>query len=182
MISLPNESDLLDHVRTALETAGEKDASLSEKEWFVCIASNLAKRLKSIGMDCCAKGNHEPCVGGEYLWDFTAFIYDTEMRKSERFIAQLAVVGEVEWDEHDVDHDFEKLLCADALVCFMTFQMPTLEEATKKLDWLQKACERRQDWLGQRGLSRPPAFLLSCWTWKPEHRFVHRDVLPKSPR
>jgi hypothetical protein len=69
--------------------------------------------------------------------------------------AQLAIVGEVEfdWTREEIDKDFEKLLAADSLVLFMTFQGP-VEMARQELDRLEAAV-RRQEYTRLRGLSRP---------------------------
>jgi hypothetical protein len=69
------------------------------------------------------------------LFDFCALVEDEDVPADDRFMAQAAVVGEVEWnrDRGEVDKDFEKLLIADSLVLFMTFQSPTVEDG-KKID------------------------------------------------
>lgn len=177
MIILPREDDLLNHVRASLDDVGNAELELSTPDWFGEIASKVATKVSPIGLKCYARGQPPPCAGGEFLWDFSAFIYDEEVPEGDRFEAQAAIVGEVEWSGGGIDHDFAKLLCADALVCFMTFQKRTVGEAKQKLDWLETAVRRRQGYARLRGLTRPPAFLLSCWLLK-ENRFEHATVLP----
>jgi hypothetical protein len=178
MIILPNETDLVRHIRESLNAVGKEERKLSEPDWFPRIASTIATNVSSIGLKCYARGKPPPCDGEEFLWDFSAFIYDDDktVAKEELFIAQAAIVGEVEWDENGIDYDFEKLLCVDSLVCFMTIQKRTFKEATKALDRLERAVRKRQGYARLRGVNRPPAFLLSCWTWDQQPRFVHRDV------
>jgi hypothetical protein len=78
-------------------------------------------------------------IGGEFLWDFCALIEDEAVPPDDRFSAQAAIVGEVEWATHEIEKDFEKLLPADSFICFMTFQKQTAAEAKRKLDWLEAA-------------------------------------------
>ena len=152
---------------------------MSTPDWFIRIASELAKSVPPVGHKCFARGKPDPCFGREFLWDFGAYIDDEEVPENDRFAAQAAIIGEVEWNTSDdeIDKDFEKLLYVDLLVCFMTFEKQSAKEAIKKLDWLEGAVRRRQAHVRLRGPIRPPAFILSCWVIQ-EHRFVHRSVLP----
>lgn len=98
-------------------------------------------------------------------------------------MAQAAIVGEVEWNWKggEVDKDFEKLLIADSLVLFMTFQSPSVENGKMELERLEAAARRRQQYARMRGLNRPPIFLLSCWCWTPTGaQFEHRIVRPSN--
>jgi hypothetical protein len=181
MIVLPDEDQLIDHVRASLDAVAERDSEMRDRDWFPSIARELASRVRSLGLKCYARGTPEPCVGAEWLFDFCAFVEDNDVPADDRFMAQAAIVGEVEWnwDRGEVDKDFEKLLIADSLVLFMTFQNPTVETGKKELDRLEAAARRRQQYARLRGLSRPPVFLLSCWCWThPGAYFEHRIVRP----
>jgi hypothetical protein len=163
MIVLPDEDQLIDHVRASLDAVAERDSEMRDRDWFPSIARELATRVHSLGLTCYARGKPEPCAGAEWLFDFCALIEDQDVLADDRFMAQAAIVGEVEWnwDRGEVDKDFEKLLIADSLVLFMTFQNPTVEAGKKELDRLEAAARRRQQYARLRGLSRPPVFLLS---------------------
>jgi hypothetical protein len=179
MIALPREDDLLKHIRASLDAVGKANLS-NTRDWFPRIASELAKRVSTIGLTCFAREKPEPCKGTEILWDFSAFIDDDDgTKEDERHWAQAAIVGEVEWsvDEGEIDKDFAKLLSVDSLSCFMTFQKRSIQEAKVKLDQLQTAVRRRQKYARLRGLTRPPAFLLSCWVLI-DRRFEHLPVFP----
>mgnify|MGYP001290746505 CR=1 FL=1 len=160
---------------TSANAVGKEEQKLSEPDWFPRIASTIATNVSSIGLKCYARGKPPPCDGEEFLWDSSAFIYDDDktVPKEELFIAQAAIVGEVERDENGIDYDFDKLLCVDSLVCFMIIQKKQRRGA---LDRLERAVRKRQGYARLRGVNRPPAFLLSCWTWDEQPRFVHSDV------
>jgi hypothetical protein len=179
MIVLPQADRLIDHVRASLEAVAARDSELGAGDWFRAIASELATRVHSLGLKCYARGTPEPCVGAEWLFDFCAFVEDNDVPADDRFMAQAVIVGEVEWEPSEVDKDFEKLLIADSLVLFMTFQNRTVEAGKKELDRLEAAARRRQQYARLRGLSRPPVFLPSCWCWThPGAYFEHRIVRP----
>jgi hypothetical protein len=110
-----NETDLVRHIRESLNAVGKEEQKLSEPDWFPRIASTIATNVSSIGLKCYAKGSYHHVTAR----DFSAFIDDDDktVPKEELFIAQAAMVGEVEWDENGIDYDFEKLLCVDSLVC-----------------------------------------------------------------
>jgi hypothetical protein len=65
MIVLPNEDQLIDHVRASLEAVGARDAELGNRDWFPAIASELATRVHPLGLKCYARGKPSPCVGPE---------------------------------------------------------------------------------------------------------------------
>jgi hypothetical protein len=179
MIVLPQEDHLIDHVRTSLEAVAERDSELGHQDCFPAVASELATRVHSLGLKCYARTTPKPCVGGEWLFDFCALVEDDDVPSDDRFMAQAAIVGEVEWslDRGKVDADFEKLLIADSLVLFMTFQNPTVEGGKKELDRLEAAARRRQQYARLRGLSRPPVFLLSCWCWTHSGKYFEHIIV-----
>jgi hypothetical protein len=91
-------------------------------------------------------------------------------------VAQALIIGEIEFsDIKGLDTDFEKLLIADSLVCFFVFPSWSNDDANLKLDEFQKLSERRQRYAKNRGMSRPPIFVISCYFY-PEKKFIHRVV------
>lgn len=66
------------------------------RDWFPRIVSELATTL---GLPCYATGKPPGCEGREFLCDFSAFIDDNDGTKDDddRFWAQAAIVGEIEW-------------------------------------------------------------------------------------
>jgi hypothetical protein len=105
MIVLPDEDQLIHHVRASLEAVAERDSEMRDRDWFPSIARELATRLQSLRLKCYARGSPEPCVGGEWLFDFCALIEDEDVPAADRFTAQAAVVGEVEWEEPAIGRD-----------------------------------------------------------------------------
>jgi hypothetical protein len=93
-------------------------------------------------------------------------------------MAQAAIVGEIEWGANGIDQDFEKLLIVDSLVCFMVFQQWSKEDAVAALTRLSRAVALRQGYARQRGMVRPPAFVLSCLVVE-DHRFIHWPEAPQ---
>jgi hypothetical protein len=182
MIVLPRDSLLVEHIRSALDAVADKNrqAGIANKDWFVEIASEIAKRVTYLGLKCYARGygrgSPAPgCAGSEWLFDFCAVIDDEDVPAQNRFMAQAAIVGEVEWSVGGVDQDFEKLQIADSLVCFMVFQDYSKDLSERALERLTEAAERRRAYAQQRGLNRPPVFCLSCYV-EPDKYFLHKVV------
>lgn len=179
MITLPDVDVLKRHVRDALDAVANRHTyeRLSDAEWFPEIASEMASRVKSLNLKCYARGGRrsEPargCVGSEWLFDFCALLDDEDVPPDDRFMAQAAIIGEVEWSENGIEEDFEKLQIVDSLVCFMAFQKRSSDGAVAAITRLRHAVERRQAYARERGITRPTEFVLSCWVI-PENRFVH---------
>lgn len=182
MITLPKEETLTGCVRSALDAVSErhKVTPISNADWFPEIAREIASQVNGLGLKCFARGKSrgkpaEGCAGTEWLFDFVALIDDEDVREEDRFMAQAAMVGEVEWGAGGVDEDFEKLLIVDSLVCFMVLQEWSDEAAKIAVDRLRAAAERRQGYVRQRGINRPPTFVLSCYVI-PNHHFLHSIV------
>jgi hypothetical protein len=176
VITLPNAKEVADRIEEALDhiNAHNRTNHLSTKDWFPAIATQIATRLP--GLECYAKGSPEPCRGGEWLFDFCALLYDREAPRAGQFVAQAVAIGEVEWKREGIDHDFEKLLVADARVLFMVFEMASDEDAKTELDRLQGIVERRREYLHSIGIIGSPIFLLSCWKYASQGPFVHRQI------
>jgi hypothetical protein len=181
VITLPNKEALTKCVISALDNVAKKHAvmPISNRDWFPEIAGEIAKTAGVLGMKCYARGKDrgqpaEGCDGTEWLFDFVALIDDEAVPDEDRFIAQAALVGEIEWGV-GVDEDFEKLLIVDSLVCFMTFQEWSNESANKAIDRLRGAVQRRHEYGRLRGVSSPSTFVLSCYII-PDNRFIHLVV------
>jgi hypothetical protein len=175
-LSLPDEHALARHVVEALDTVAAGHDQLGNADWFPAIAAELASRCVPLGLSCYATDGRrsapaDGCAGREWLFDFCALVSDEAVAPVDRFMAQAAIVGEVEWGSV-FDDDFEKLMIADSLVCFMTIQQWSGASAIIQLSRLSDAAKRRQGYVRQRG-GRPPVFVVSCYVI-PEHRFEHR--------
>jgi hypothetical protein len=171
MIILPKAEILLAQVRDALDEAAVREW---DKITFGAVASAIAKRVAGPGVECCAKGKPEGCGHAEWLYDFCALLYE-EPPDQLRFVTQALVIGEVEWVLAGADDDFEKLLIADALICFFLFGARSQSLGAKKLDLLEKCARRRHEFVRQRrGMAEPPIFLVSCYSGanQIDHRVV----------
>jgi hypothetical protein len=187
MISLPNLNDLVACVVDAHKSieARHHRSPIVNADWFPELAAEIAGRANGLHLKCYARGKRRGdaasgCVGSEWLFDFCALAEDQDVGIDDRFVAQAAIVGEIEWGP-DVDQDFEKLQIVDSLVCFMTFQEWSEDGANKQLERLMRAAQRRQEYAAARGATRPPVFVLFCCVL-PEHRFRHRVVEWVPPR
>jgi len=172
MIILPNAETLLAQVRDALDEVATREW---DKITFGAVASAIAKRVSGPTVKCCAKGRPEGCRQGEWLYDFCALLYE-ESPDQCRFVTQALVIGEVEWVLAGADDDFEKLLIADALVCFFLFGARSPSLGAEKLDLFEKLARRRHELLRQRrGIAQPPIFLVSCYS--DTNQISHRVVV-----
>jgi hypothetical protein len=132
MIALPDSKILIQHIQDGLNTVSKRHSisELTTGDWFPEIAREIASRVSGPNIDCYARGKRrgDPavgCKGSEWLFDFCAVINDPELKEEDRFMAQAAIVGEVEWAKGGLDQDFEKLLIVDSLVCFFVWQGST---------------------------------------------------------
>src|SRR5262249_41341000 len=178
MITLPQEEVLVRCVRSALDAVAERHGSIpiSNADWFPEIATEIASRVGPLGLNCYARGRSRGipaklCAGNEWLFDFVAIVEDQDVSAEDRFMAQAALVGEVEWGAGRADEDFDKLLIVDSLVCSMVLQEWSEAHANIAVARLGHAAERRQAYARLRGMSRPPTFILSGYII-PENRFV----------
>lgn len=180
MSTLPDADAVADEITKvldAIDTRQKKDPFPDTGAWFQAISGDLAVKLQPFGSRCYARNQPLPCVGGEWLFDFCALLYDEELPPQERFLTQAIAIGEVEWGTRSsqIDDDFEKLLVADALVLFMIFEQWSRADAEVELDRLEKVAMRRQEFVRLRGINQPPIFLLSCWII-PKGPFIHRKL------
>jgi hypothetical protein len=183
MIVLPSSEILIEHLKNAFATVEKRHTSsieLTERDWFPELAGEIAARIASLNIECYARGSRRAagatnCVGSEWLFDFCGLIIDPDVPTEDRFVAQAAVVGEIEWALGGTDQDFEKLMVVDSLVLFFVFQC-SADKYRAYLNRFRKAAERRRGYCRQRGITRLPAFLLSCWTY-PDGKFEHEVLV-----
>jgi hypothetical protein len=177
---------LIHHVQEALdEVAGLDEATrLRHGNWTSSISEAIKRRILGPGMECAfGRDRTKREDEREWLFDFCALLFEEESRNGVRFVAQAAIIGEIEFsDPKGLDKDFEKLLIVDSLACFFAFPKWSETEARAELDRFEHVVERRQRYAKLRGASRPPVFLLSCYL-APSRRFMHRIVglMPTSP-
>lgn len=178
MITLPNPEFLADRIQDALDEIDvqHRASPFTNPRWFPAIVSAINTRVQQPGLQFYARGTPTLCSGSEWLFDYCALLFDLEVPDDQRFPAQAAVIGEIEWDaaRSKIDDDFEKLLVADALVLFMIIQQYSMDEAEAELTRLEHAVRRRLEIFRLRKC-QPPIFLLSCWV-VPTGPFIHRRI------
>ena len=151
--------------------------------WTNAICEAISKRVRVMkaGIECAFGRDREKRADErEWLFDYCALFFEEKSREVRRFVAQALIIGEVEFsDINGLDTDFEKLLIVDSLVCFFAFPGWLKDNVDKTLDDLEKIAKRRQQYAIDRGINRPPIFVLSCYFF-PEKQFIHRvvDMVP----
>lgn len=182
----PNERQLIAIVRAALDEVARsdsEDSAIETRRWVSLIADEIARRCdqENLGYRCFAGRVMAPRLhhhGSEWLFDFGAYIVDPD----DGLMIHAPIIGEIEWNwsKDAIDTDFEKLLVADATLCFMAFQQRTQDDADRELDRLEKAVRRRHQFDRVRNVKKPRAFLLSCYVLESgtmTENFLHREVV-----
>lgn len=169
-IQIPTDRELLGYVRDALLKLGERE-SWHDVARCNPVASEIAQRFSQISEFGCiscyggASGRAERCNGPEWLFDFSALLYRHDKpHGTDRFVLQPLIVGEIERDTNEgaTDHDFEKLLVADSILCFFVFRAKSAQVAERRLSKYENAIRERKEYAKVRGC-QPPVFLLACY-------------------
>ncbi len=183
MLNLPTYQQLIRAVEAALDTVAEANSvAISSTDWTPSIMRQLNTHVIGLAdRENILMGQHGQYLpsgrlcGGEWLrFDYCALVYDPKICRSDQFMAQAALVGELEqlWRGDNIEKDFEKLLIVDSIVCFFVFRPPKAQ-AEKITNKLMDAGSRRRRYSIERGNSQPPVFLFSYYCDESK-KFTHR--------
>ena len=169
---IPDVDVLAKDVCDALEEVGKASDWISANPTNP-IGDALKRRLREYpeGVECAYDRNlFKDEDEREFLFDFSAIICEPRDNTVERCTLQLLVAGEVEFGA-GLTRDFEKLMYADALVCFFAFSDRTKEH---QIEFFVKVAERRINHVVMRG-NIPPVFILACHS-RQDRRFEIRVI------